>query len=134
MPAVAGLMGRKRPHLRRRAAFLLGNLLAAGLFFTVTIGFLGVGLYLALAVYVSPVSAALLVALTGAALAALSVGIVVIAARRTQKALRRTVETGALAVLAPPVLAFAVRHSGILASAALAGLAFVAIRRRGSSE
>ena len=130
MRALAGLMGLKLPPLRRRVALLLGSLVAVGLFSTVAVGFLCLGLYLSLATRLPPVYAALLVALIGLLLAALSVSVLVLAARRTQRAVTRTVEASALAALAPSLVALAARHTRVLAAVAVGALAFMAMRRR----
>jgi len=130
MRALAGLMGLKLPPLRRRVALLLGSLVAVGLFSTVAVGFLCLGLYLSLATRLPPVYAALLVALIGLLLAALSVSVLVLTARRTQRAVTRTVEASALVALAPSLVALAARHTRVLAAVAVGALAFMAMRRR----
>ncbi|KJV10714.1 hypothetical protein VZ95_03070 [Elstera litoralis] len=130
MLSFAGAMGLKRPHLRRRAAMMLGSLLAFGLFSAAAVGFLGLGLYLSLAAYVPPVYAALGVGLIGGLLAAVSFSVLTLATRRAERAAKRAVEASALATLAPPLLALAVRHSGTLAAVTVAGAVFMALRRR----
>ena len=130
MRSLAGAMGLKRPHLRRRAALMLGSLLAVGLFSASAVGFLGLGLYLGLAVHWPPVYAALGVGLIGALLAAVSFSLLALATRRAERAVKRAVEASALATVAPPLLALAARHSGVLAAVAVAGAVFMVLRRR----
>ena len=130
MGLLAGIIGFSATDLRRRAAIIIGGVVVGGVFLTVALAFLCVGLYITLQAHVSPRTAAFLIALVGLLLAAVVFGCVAIALRRTQRMIDRAVRASVIASLAPPALSFAVRHVGVVSAVLAAGVALFVARRR----
>lgn len=130
MSAFARLIGLQGRDFGRKAVGVGAALLIATILVAVAFGFLGLAGYGVLTEHMAPLWAALLVALAALVIAALIVAVTVRSAKQAQRQFVTSVKSSVVASLTPTAFTLAARHAGITGVVVVAGLAFLAARRR----
>lgn len=132
MNMIFRLIGLDFSDLKRRGMWMVGGGFVAAIFATLTFGFLGVAVFVALLDHMTPLSAALITAAGSFVICIVVLLITMRFAGAAKTDANAAMRTSAIAALSPTMIRLAARHTGIAGAVAVvvATFAYLEGRRR----